>query len=127
MHSHRDWLSQKWDVPVQIETLRRHVGDGNSGWEWGTVHGVLVPTSYPDPCLSDQRQIGCDEGLHLRTCLRRPSATVLLQNRLYLTTECLDAPLHTIPAPKVSRFPVKSTPGRGVNSKLAWEQTPIAP
>ena len=78
IHSHGGWLDRRWDVPVQLYPLRRHVVDGHSGWRRGAVNGVLIPTPYSDPRLSYQRWIGSKEGLHHRPRLGRPAVPVLL-------------------------------------------------
>ena len=63
----------------------------------GAVGGVLVPSLYMYPCLSDQRRIGSEEGLNHGSRLSRPVAEVILQPCLYLSDECLYVPLITVP------------------------------
>ena len=79
MHSHRDWLARKWDVPVQLHLLHRHVVNGNSGWGRGAVIFSLIASPHPDPCLSGQSQIRSKEGIQRRPRLGRPVAPVLLE------------------------------------------------
>ena len=91
--SHRDWISWRWGVPVEIFPLCRNCGEGQSGWGWGAVHCVPIPSPHPDPCLSNKRRIGCNEVLQCRPCFDRPSAPVLLDPRLDLAAEGMGAPL----------------------------------
>ena len=49
--SHRDRLSWRWNVLVDLDPFLRHFGDGHSGWGWGAVHCVLIQSLHPDPCL----------------------------------------------------------------------------
>ena len=88
VHSPRNWIPWRWDVPVQLNLLCRHGGDGHSVWERGEVYGVHIPSSHPYPCLSNERRIGSEEGIHCCSGLGRSLAPVLLEARLDCAAEC---------------------------------------
>ena len=92
-------MAWRWDVPVQLDLLRHHGGNGNSGWGRGADYGFLVPTTRPNPCLSYYRPIVRKEGVHYGPRLGRILAPVFLKTCLDMTDECLGAPLRTVPDP----------------------------
>ena len=51
-------------MPVELLSLRRHFGEGHSGWGWGSVDFLLITSLHLDPCLAYKRWIGCEEGFH---------------------------------------------------------------
>ena len=46
---HRDCLSRRWFVPVELLPFRHYFGKGYSGWGWGAVDCLIIlsPHLYP--------------------------------------------------------------------------------
>ena len=84
---------------VHLYPLCCHVAGGHYGLVWGAFNGILIPTLNPDPRLYDQRRIVRKEGLHRGPRLGRPVMPFLLELRLDLPAQCLDASLVAVPAP----------------------------
>ena len=96
-------------MPVQTDPLRRHGGDGHSGGGQGAVHGVLVTSSNPDPCLSNKKRIGREEELHCGPRLGCSSKTFLLDARPYRAAERPGVLM--VPVPECHNPGVDKTPG----------------
>ena len=82
----------------------------------GAFRCIHVTPLYPDPCLSNNRRIVCEEGLHRGPRLGRSSAPVLLDTRLNRAAEFSGTPLvlelaHRNPG-------VYETPGFHINPRL---------
>ena len=59
----------------------------NLGMEGGRdLHGILVPSPYPNPSLYEKGRVGGEEGLDLSTCIGR-LAVVRLKACSYLMSE----------------------------------------
>ena len=91
--SHGYCLWNQWNLPVELDPFCRHCVNGHSGWGWGEVHCILIPSPHPDPFLSNKGRIRCKEGIHCRPLLFCPSAPDLLDPRLGCLSEGPGAPL----------------------------------
>ena len=80
--SHRDRLPRRWDMPVELFPLCRHCCKGHSGWEWGAVYCILIPSLRPDPYLANKGCIGCKEVFYRWARFFCPSAPVPQERRL---------------------------------------------
>ena len=104
-------MAWRWGVPVQVYPLCFYVFNGNSGCGNGSFNGVLIPSLYLYPCLSDQRLTGSKEGLNHGPRPGHLMAPFLLELCLDLMPERPDVSLVSVPAPTFRNPGIYELPG----------------